>query len=86
VPVHLFNGIWGTLCVAIFNEGGFSVQHFGVQALGVFAITSIAFGVAYIAFKLIDVTIGLRANEEEEEDGLDFAEHASNAYPDFTGN
>lgn len=83
VPVHLFNGIWGTLSVAIFNDKGFSVQNLGVQALGTFAITGTAFIVALGAFKLIAVTIGLRASEEDEEDGLDFAEHASNAYPDF---
>jgi Amt family ammonium transporter len=34
-------------------------------------------------FKLIDVTIGLRVSAEEELEGLDFAEHGGNAYPDF---
>jgi hypothetical protein len=35
------------------------------------------------SLKIIDVYIGLRATDEEQVDGLDFAEHASNAYPDF---
>ncbi len=83
IPVHLFNGIWGTLCVAIFNENGFQVSNLGVQALGAFGMTGAAFAVAYGGFLLIHRTVGLRATEEEEEDGLDFSEHASNAYPDF---
>jgi Amt family ammonium transporter len=83
VPVHLINGIWGTLCVAIFNENGFSVEKLGVQALGAFAIMGSAFAGAYLVFKLIDLTIGLRATDEEQEMGLDFAEHSSTAYPYF---
>lgn len=84
VPVHLFNGIWGTLSVAIFHQEGFSVQNLGVQALGTFSICGAAFGISFLGFLLIRSTIGLRATPEEEEDGLDFSEHASNAYPDFS--
>lgn len=84
VPVHLVNGIWGTMAVAIFNENGFSGKMLGVQTLGAFAMSIVAFIVAYIVFYLIDVTIGLRANEIEQEEGLDFHEHAANAYPDFS--
>lgn len=84
VPVHLFNGIWGTLCVAIFDEKGFSISALGVQALGTFAICGAAFALSFLGFLAIKMTIGLRATQEEEEDGLDFSEHASNAYPDFT--
>ncbi|WP_411826689.1 ammonium transporter [Luteolibacter sp. AS25] len=84
IPVHLFNGIWGTLCVAIFNQDGFSISNLGVQALGTFSICGAAFGISYLGFLAIKATVGLRATEEEEEDGLDFSEHASNAYPDFT--
>ncbi|MBK1790505.1 ammonium transporter [Persicirhabdus sediminis] len=83
IPVHLFNGIWGTLSVALFNEAGFAGKQLGVQALGAFSTSIAAFVAAFIGFKIIHATIGLRASEEEEEDGLDFSEHASNAYPDF---
>jgi Amt family ammonium transporter len=36
--------------------------------------------VALVAFKLIDWTIGLRASEEAEREGLDIAEHGEKAY------
>ena len=36
--------------------------------------------VSLVAFKLIDLTIGLRASEETEREGLDTAEHGERAY------
>jgi len=36
--------------------------------------------VSVVAFKLIDLTIGLRASEETEREGLDTAEHGERAY------
>jgi len=36
--------------------------------------------VSLVAFKLIDLTIGLRASEENEREGLDTAEHGERAY------
>jgi len=41
------------------------------------------FCTAFIMFKLIDKTIGLRVSPEEEAQGLDRGEHGGNAYPDF---
>jgi Amt family ammonium transporter len=38
---------------------------------------------AFIMFKLIDKTVGLRVSPEEELEGLDATEHAGVAYPDF---
>jgi len=83
VPVHLANGWWGTLCVALFNQDGFDVHKLGVQALGTFSITLSAFAICFGIFKLVDMLVGLRATDNEQIDGLDFAEHAANAYPDF---
>ena len=36
--------------------------------------------VSYIAFKLIDLTIGLRVTEDEEREGLDLSAHGESAY------
>jgi len=41
------------------------------------------FPAAFILFKLIDKTVGLRVSPEEELAGLDITEHGGNAYPDF---
>ena len=83
VSVHLFNGIWGTLAVAFFHEKGFNPELLKIQAFGTFSICIGAFVIALTLFKLIDVVIGLRADNAAQEDGLDFAEHSTNAYPDF---
>lgn len=83
VPVHLVNGWWGTLCVALFDEKGFQAERLGVQALGTFAISGTAFIVCYVVFRIVNAAVGLRASDEEQTDGLDFAEHSANAYPDF---
>ncbi|MEO5844701.1 MAG: ammonium transporter [Caldimonas sp.] len=36
--------------------------------------------VSLVAYKLVDMTIGLRVSEEEEREGLDIAEHGETAY------
>lgn len=83
IPVHLCNGWWGTLSVALFDDQGFKAEKLGVQALGTFSITLTAFVICYGIFKTVDMIVGLRASDTEQMDGLDFSEHAANAYPDF---
>ncbi len=83
VPVHLVNGWWGTLSVALFNMEGFDAKSLGVQALGTFSITFTSFVICFAIFKTVDMLVGLRASENEQIDGLDFSEHSANAYPDF---
>ena len=83
VSVHGVNGAWGTLAAGIFNIGGTSASIIGVQLLGIVACFLWTFPTAFIMFKLIDKTIGLRVSPEEELEGLDYAEHGGIAYPDF---
>ena len=83
VPVHLCNGLWGTISVALFDQAGFNAQKLGVQTLGTFSIAITAYVICFGFFKLVDLLVGLRASDTEQIDGLDFAEHAANAYPDF---
>ncbi len=84
VPVHLFNGVWGTLCVGFFSEGNlFDLDTIAVQAIGTGAICGGAFFLSLVSFLLIDKIFGLRATDREQEDGLDFSEHSANAYADF---
>ena len=83
ISVHGVCGAWGTLAAGLFNIGGFTTKIITTQLLGIGAAFIWAFGAAFILFKLIDVTIGLRVSPEEEMEGLDLSEHGGHAYNDF---
>jgi Amt family ammonium transporter len=36
--------------------------------------------VAFVAFKIVDILIGLRVPEEQEREGLDITSHGESAY------
>jgi Amt family ammonium transporter len=36
--------------------------------------------VSFIAYKLVDIVLGLRVTEEEEREGLDISSHGETAY------
>ncbi|RME84715.1 MAG: ammonium transporter [Caldilineae bacterium] len=99
VAVHGFNGVWGTLAVGLFASpaagqltamgdvaglfygGGFA--QLGVQALGTGVIGLWAFGLAFLLFKVCDLTFGIRISPQEELEGLDISEHGTTSYPEF---
>lgn len=83
ISVHGVCGAWGTLAAGIFNIGGTTAKIIGVQLLGISACFLWVFPAAFLLFKLIDKTVGLRVSPEEELAGLDITEHGGNAYPDF---
>ncbi|WP_312487043.1 ammonium transporter [Massilia timonae] len=51
-----------------------------VQAHGVVVTIAWSAIVAFIAFKLVDIVIGLRVPEDEEREGLDITSHGESAY------
>ncbi len=82
LSVHLVNGIWGTLAVAIWNpEVTFLAQIKGIVAVGLFT-----FAASFIVWYLIKLVMGLRVSEEEEYDGEDMHEAGLEAYPEFAKN
>ena len=83
ISVHGVCGAWGTLAAGIFNIGGTSVKILSVQCIGIVSCFAWTFCTAFILFKVIDSTMGLRVSPEEEIEGLDSTEHGGNAYPDF---
>lgn len=83
ISVHGVCGAWGTLAAGIFNIGGTTAKIIGVQLLGIGACFLWVFPAAFLMFKLIDKTVGLRVSVEEELEGLDHSEHGGSAYPDF---
>lgn len=83
VSVHGVCGAWGTLAAGLFNAEGVTLKIVGVQLLGIGAAFLWVFPTAFILFKIINATVGLRVSGEEEYDGLDVGEHGIEAYPDF---
>lgn len=85
VAVHGFNGVFGTIAVGLFDTtqgllttGDFSLLK--VQLLG--AAVVVVWGLLGGAFmaKVCEKTVGLRASEREEEEGLDMSYHGIPAY------
>ena len=83
ISVHGVCGAFGTLSAGIFNANGFSWSILGVQALGVITAFAWSFSTAFILFKIIQKTVGLRVSQSEELEGLDIGEHGLEAYPEF---
>ncbi|MBL6649338.1 MAG: ammonium transporter [Flavobacteriaceae bacterium] len=82
IPVHLFCGIWGTLAVGLFGEmAGFDQFMVQLACVGITAVFCILFGSIITLF--VRTVVGLRVDENEEEQGLDIAEHGTRAYGDF---
>ena len=82
--VHGMGGLWGALATGIFavaavnGKSGLiegNVSQFIAQVVGAGAAVIYAFVVTYILALVIDKTMGLRVNEEEEYVGLDISQH-----------
>ncbi len=93
VPVHLFNGVFGTICVGLFavdkitgaatgnglfNGGGMTLLI--AQLEGIVAVGAYTLVVSLVFWYAIKATIGLRVSKQEEEEGLDIGEHGQTAY------
>ena len=97
VSVHMVNGMWGTIAVGLFSNGGDGVgvglfyggefRQLGVQVLGIISVAAYVLIVMFIVFKIIDRTVGLRVPAQVEIDGLDMHEHGlASAYSGFAIN
>jgi Amt family ammonium transporter len=97
LSAHGLAGIWGTLSCGLFTaprlaeknavgEAGLfysgSFHQLFAQALGVAAAFAFVFAFSYATFWAIKKTYGLRVTTEEEEAGLDMAEHGMYGYPE----
>ncbi len=82
LSVHLLNGIWGTLAVGIFAANGEDITFMG-QLKGVVVVAIFAFVASYVVLFLINKVSPLRADRDEEMQGLDVEECGLEAYPEF---
>ncbi|HEY5762697.1 MAG TPA: ammonium transporter [Rhodocyclaceae bacterium] len=87
--VHGIGGILGALLTGVFTApslGGTGGDDFSIasqviiQAEGVGITILWSAVVAFIAYKIVDVVIGLRVPEDEEREGLDITAHGETAY------
>ncbi len=78
LSVHLLNGIWGTIAVALFADVSLWSQVKGVLVVGIFAFTA-----SYIVMYIIDKISPFRAEDDEQVQGLDIEECGVEAYPEF---
>ena len=87
--VHGVGGIVGALLTGVFSAGSlggvkgddFSIaSQLLVQAEGVVITIVWSSIVAFIAYKIVDLTMGLRVTEEQEREGLDISSHGETAY------
>ena len=90
--VHGVGGIVGAILTGVFTApslggtGGAKPDEFslvtqvGIQAEGVIITIVVSAIVSIIAYKLVDMIVGLRVPEEEEREGLDITSHGETAY------
>lgn len=93
VGVHLVGGILGSILLGVFAERSINpdllstsgllfggAAFFGKQVVAVLAVIAFSFVVSYILAKVVDLTMGLRASDEAEVNGLDIALHEERGY------
>ncbi|MEO7245722.1 MAG: ammonium transporter [Rubrivivax sp.] len=87
--VHGVGGILGALLTGVFSAaslGGIKGDDYSIgsqlliQAEGVLITIVWSAVVAFLAYKIVDMVIGLRVSEESEREGLDIAAHGETAY------
>jgi len=87
--VHGIGGIWGALATGLFASADINgksglfygdAKQFGIQVVAVLVTIVFSFVVSFILLKVVDMTIGLRADEHSERIGLDLSEHREAGY------
>lgn len=87
--VHGVGGILGALLTGVFTApglGGTGGEDFSIasqvliQAEGVVITMVWSTVVAFVAYKVVDMVVGLRVSEEAEREGLDISSHGETAY------
>ena len=79
LSVHLVNGIWGTLAVGIFVPDVSILT----QLKGIIIVALIVFPLSWITIYVINKVFQIRADDDEQLEGIDATECGIEAYPEF---
>ena len=89
-PVHGVNGILGALLTGIFADIGFGgtgvlsedgiLKQILIQIFGTMIVIIWSSLISYLLFKVLDKSLGLRANQDAEVMGLDLHQHDQQGY------
>ena len=90
ISVHGVTGLWGLLAVGIFANGNNGIEGLVVgegkqiisQLISMGVVLAWGLVTGFALFMLLKVTMGVRATEAEELEGLDISEHGLPAYGD----
>ena len=90
ISVHGVTGLWGLLAVGIFANGNNGVEGLVVgegkqilsQVISMGVVLAWGLVTGFALFMFLKVTMGVRATEAEELEGLDISEHGLPAYAD----
>lgn len=91
VGIHGLGGVIGLLSAGLLaskavNGGGGNglffgnARQLGIQCIAIIVTILYTFVVTYILLKVVEVTVGLRVNEEDEARGLDLSQHSEVGY------
>lgn len=91
VGIHGVGGTWGALATGLFaskaiNSAGSDGLFFGnagqlaIQFVSVIATMVFAFVMTLIILKVVDLLVGIRVSDEDEERGMDFSLHDERGY------
>jgi len=97
LSAHGLAGIWGTLACGLFTSDrlaetvgigdpglfyGGGLTQLAAQAAAVAITFAVVFGLSYLTFLAIKLTVGLRVEDDVEDAGLDIVEHGMYGYPE----
>ncbi|MCC7365782.1 MAG: ammonium transporter [Dehalococcoidia bacterium] len=92
VGVHGVGGIWGAVATGLFATAEVSGLPYAEglingeaarlwdSIVGIFVIGAFSFIMTFIILKVLDMTLGIRVTEDDEELGLDVTQHGERAY------